>query len=63
MLLLTVKFDIIAGLQFYCRSHRGINVDHGINVDYGINVDQHSKPRNKGKYCIPYLHLFRSFEC
>jgi hypothetical protein len=29
----------------------------------GINVDQHSKLRNKGKYSVLYLHLFRSFEC
>jgi hypothetical protein len=32
------------------RSHRG------------INVDQHLKPRNKYKYSILYLHLFRGFE-
>jgi hypothetical protein len=37
--------------------HRGISADHG------INVDQHSKPQNKGKYSILYLHLFRGFEC
>jgi hypothetical protein len=29
----------------------------------GINVDQHSKPRNKRKYSILYLHLFCGFEC
>jgi len=29
----------------------------------GINVDQHSKPRNKCKYSILYLHFFRGFEC
>jgi hypothetical protein len=28
----------------------------------GINVDQQSKPRNKCKYSILYLHLFRGFE-
>jgi hypothetical protein len=50
-------------------AHRGINVDHGINVnhgihiDHGINVDQQSKPRNKCKYTILYLHLFHDFEC
>jgi hypothetical protein len=35
-------------------SHRGTNVDDG------INVDQQPKPRNKGKYSILYLHLFRA---
>jgi hypothetical protein len=39
------------------KSHRGINIDHE------INVDQHSKSRNKCKYSIQYLHLFRSIEC
>ncbi len=43
-------------LQQYGIPHRGINVDHG------INVDQHSKPRNKCKYSILYLQLFRGFE-
>jgi hypothetical protein len=33
------------------------------NSSRGINVDQHSKPRNKCKYSILYLHLFRGFEC
>jgi hypothetical protein len=55
-------------MKIYDIFHRGINVDHeinvdyGINVDHGINVDQHSKPRNKSKYSILYLHLFRGFE-
>jgi hypothetical protein len=37
-------------------SHRGINEDHV------INVDQHSTLRNKCKYSILYLHLFRGFK-
>jgi hypothetical protein len=38
-------------------------ISPGINVDHGINADQHSKPRNKCKYSIQYLHLLRGFEC
>jgi hypothetical protein len=60
-----IESVIIAGriskqaTKTYCYSspHRGINADHG------INVDQHSKPRNKCKDSIQYLHLFRDFVC
>jgi hypothetical protein len=40
-----------------------VHVNKCIHVYHGINVDQHSKPRNKCKYSVLYLHLFRGFEC
>jgi hypothetical protein len=64
-----IYFLIEALLRRGLVAHRGNNVDHrtnvghGINADHGINVDQHSKPQNKFKYSILYLHLFRGFEC
>jgi hypothetical protein len=39
------------------------NSQRGINVDHGTNVDQHSRSRNKCKYSILHLRLFRGFEC
>jgi hypothetical protein len=49
--------------SFYIDTNYMLNSHKRINVDHGINVDQNSKPRNKCKYSILYLHLFRGFEC
>jgi hypothetical protein len=48
----------------YKNRNRKINFDdnEGDAFHRGINVDQRLKKRNKCKYSILYLHLFRGYD-